>query len=124
LNFTPIINVPNGDVNIKRRRPYASTSSQADFIKCWRESGLTQGVFCAQNNIHKKTFSRWLKKVRASDNNGSFLESTDQAVQLAAQEAINLKVVFYNGSTVNISGPLEMELILSIIQEVSRCKFN
>ena len=37
-----------------------------EHIKAWQASGLTQGVYCQQQGLNVKTFSRWYKAYRLS----------------------------------------------------------
>lgn len=39
-------------------------------ITLWQESGLNQGEFCRQENIHRATFQSWRKKYDPSYGNG------------------------------------------------------
>ncbi len=39
-------------------------------ITLWKESGLNQGEFCRQENIHRTTFQSWRKKYDPSYGNG------------------------------------------------------
>ena len=38
-----------------------------EHIKAWQASGLTQGVYCQQHGLNAKTFSRWFKTYRLSN---------------------------------------------------------
>jgi hypothetical protein len=38
-----------------------------EHIKAWQASGLTQGVYCQQHGLNVKTFSRWFKAYRLSN---------------------------------------------------------
>jgi len=35
-----------------------------EHIKAWQASGLTQGVYCQQQGLNVKTFSRWFRAYR------------------------------------------------------------
>ena len=37
-----------------------------DHIKAWQASGLTQAVYCQQQGLNVKTFSRWFKAYQLS----------------------------------------------------------
>jgi hypothetical protein len=37
-----------------------------EHIKAWQASGLTQGVYCQQQGLNVKTFSRWFRAYRLS----------------------------------------------------------
>jgi hypothetical protein len=38
-----------------------------EHIKIWQASGLTQGVYCQQQGLNAKTFSRWFKTYQLSN---------------------------------------------------------
>jgi DNA-binding transcriptional regulator YiaG len=38
-----------------------------EHIKAWQASGLTQGVYCQQHELNVKTFSRWFRAYRLSE---------------------------------------------------------
>ena len=40
---------------------------QIEHIKIWQASGLTQSVYCQQQGLNAKTFSRWFKTYQLSN---------------------------------------------------------
>ena len=89
---------------------------QIEHIKIWQASGLTQAVYCQQQGLNAKTFSRWFKTYQLSNQPTKPLlipvEIKPAADTLPATEPIWLRLhvrLIRAGSTVLWMGRLQSQ---------------
>jgi hypothetical protein len=74
-------------------------------ITLWKESDLSQGEFCRQENIHRATFQSWRKKY-----DPSYGEGYRQAPPKAKDKFLTVRVSDDDKFIENIELPLDIEI--------------
>ena len=127
MEFKQVTALPPAGGTKKKRRAYVPQDKQARFIKNWKESGLTQTDFCKRQNIHLKTFSRWLGKSSISATRTTLDDvkpKPQNSASCQSQQDLRVEVHLANGVRISCAGMLPAPFILSIIKEVGTCRSN
>jgi hypothetical protein len=93
-----------------------SKEERIKFCEGWKQSGLTQKEFCAQNNIHIKSLSRWLYQIK-KENRPSMEKAIkflpvgnivpeENYLEIISRNGITCKVYLSKGNIINFLGRL------------------
>lgn len=123
MEFKQLTNSATVDCVRAKKRPRMSEAEQDHFISLWRESGTTQTGFCQQHELNRQTFLRWLKlsKTRAEL---ARLKPNEREPSFLSEQATCFDCQLPNGASLSLKGALETPFLLSIIKEISLCKFK
>jgi len=76
------------------------TQQMLDFVKQWRESGLTQKEFCMEAGIKPGTFSYWVSRSREAGKKGFI-----PLMPIVSIPPGDFEVIYPNGVKLKISSP-------------------
>jgi hypothetical protein len=124
MEFTQIVQSDLNGSKLSKRRSRTSESQRQYYVQLWQESNLSQKVFCQQHNIHLKTFSNWIKKIKSSPKQTTRNNLLPKEAAFNTDKNLKLEFQFPNEICVSITGSPDAEMLLSIIKGVSTCKFN
>jgi|SRR5450759_2532461 len=88
-----------------------------EHIKTWQASGLTQSVYCQQQGLNAKTFSRWFKIYQLSNQPAKPLLipiEINPAATLQAPESIWLRLP--KGQALELSGNISPRWLAELLQ--------
>jgi transposase-like protein len=101
-----------------------------DIYACFEESGLTPKAFCSNEGIHTDRFYEWRKKLLVK--RGEFIPvkintrgqlrlpvrtnpQFSSAVPVQSQSQSSCEIVYPNGVTVRLNGPVSPEMLRTLI---------
>ena len=88
-----------------------------EHIKTWQVSGLTQAVYCQQQGLNAKTFSRWFKTYQSSKQPAKPLlipVEIKPAATLQAPESIWLRLP--KGQALELPGNISPRWLAELLQ--------
>ena len=89
-----------------------------EHIKAWQASGLPQAVYCQQQGLNAKTFSRWFKTYQLSNQSTKPLlipvEIKPAAATTQATESMWLRLP--KGHTLALSGNISPRWLAELLQ--------
>lgn len=115
------------EANVKRNASgWYTREYRALSLARYVESGLSAEVFCRQEGINSKTFSRWRRQSRCSSDSGLVLTPVtvlqDVPVSDTASHMVELELHLKNGRCVQArvpAAPLPLRCVLEALEGLS-----
>lgn len=87
-----------------------------EHIQIWQASGLTQAVYCQQQGLNAKTFSRWFKTYQLSNQSAKPLLIPVEIKPSATQATVSLWLRLPTGQALELPGNISPRWLAELLQ--------